>query len=186
MNAFLVAGSAIAIVTYFPLWKQIHSRKVSQNLLTWILWGSVDFLIATQIIFEKGNFLLALTYAAGSLVTACFIYKAKNISEWTLFESFVVVLVFISMLIWYFSGAKIAIIASSTAVFISGIPQIIDAYKKPHEMPFLIYLSYMAANFFSIAGAKNWSVEERFYPVVTGILCFLILVCVSRKFLKKS
>lgn len=182
MNIYLFIASAIVIATHFPLWKQISGRKVNQNLLSFILWGTIDLLTGIEIIFERGNFVLAIIYAFGSFVTAVFIFNAKNKSKWTWFESLVVSLVFLSMAIWYFSGTRTAIIASTTAMFISGIPQLLDAYKKPREMPFLVYLSYLVANCFSVAGGKNWSVEEEFFSVVATILCFLIVICVFRKF----
>lgn len=182
MNIFLFIASAIVVATYFPLWKQIRDKIVSQNLLSFILWGAIDLLIGIEIIFEKGNFILAIIYAVGSFVTAVFIFRAKNIPKWTWFESLMVFLVFVSMAVWYFSGTRTAIIASTTAMFISGIPQLIDSYKKPHEMPFFVYLSLFVANCFSVAGGKNWSVEEEFFPVVATILCFLIVICTARKF----
>lgn len=182
MNGFLIVASMIAIATYFPLCKQIKSGSVKQNLLTWILWGCIDWLIGIEIFFEGGNFLLAITYAFGSFSTTVFIFKAKHENIWTKFESIVVFLVFISMVMWYLSGGKWAIVASTTAMVISGIPQLVDAYKKPHDMPLLAYLAYLAANCFSVVGAKEWSVEERLYPVCAGILCLSAVVFMARRF----
>ena len=182
MNVFLLSASVIAIATYFPLQKQIRSGEVTQNLLTWVLWGVLDLLIAIEIIFEKGNFLLALTYAVGSFIISIFIFRTKHKVEWTWFETMVIFLVTVCIVIWCFSGTKNAILASTIAMFISGMPQLVDAYKKPHEMPIVAYVGYLAANCFSVAGGKNWSVEERFYPIMAGLLCFLILVCAARKF----
>lgn len=182
MNIFLVLASVIAIATYFPLQRQIVSGKVTQNLLTWILWGTIDLLIGIESIFGEGNFLLALTYGLGSFVIAGFIFKTKHKTEWTWFETMVIVLVVVCLLIWYFSGTKIAIIASTLAMFISGIPQLIDSYKKPHEIPVVAYIGYLTANCFSLAGGKSWTIEERFYPVMAGLVCILILACSVRKF----
>jgi len=37
MNALVWTGSILALLTYYPLWKQIKSGKAKQNFLTWAL-----------------------------------------------------------------------------------------------------------------------------------------------------
>lgn len=186
MSGFTLAGSILALLIYFPLWKQIRSGEAKQNYLTWILWGLLDFIVAATIIVQHGNWLLPITYGFGSLITFYFILKAGEKASWTWFETMVVSLVIASMVIWYFSGSKIATIASTSAMLIAGIPQLIDTYKKPHEMPLLAYFGYFIANCLSTAGGKNWSIEERFYPTGAAIFCLLIALLSARKYLQKQ
>lgn len=185
MDALVWAGSILALLTYFPLWKQIVSGKAKQNLLTWVLWGVLDTVVAATIIVQGGSFLLPVTYGMGSIVTAFFILKSGNKTTWTWFETMVATLTIASMVIWYFSGSKIATVASTTAMLIAGIPQLIDAWKKPQDMPFLAYISYSIANCLSVAGGKSWAIEERFYPASAAIFCFLIATLAARKFWPK-
>jgi len=182
MNALIWAGSILALLTYFPLWKQIRSGKAKQNLLTWALWGVLDAVVAATIIVQKGNFLLPVVYTIGSTLTVYFILKAGNKAAWTWFETMVASLTIASMVIWYFSGGKVATVASTTAMLIAGIPQLNDAWKKPQDMPFLAYISYSIANCLSTAGGKSWAIEERFYPAGATVFCFLIAVLAARKF----
>src|SRR3989344_6235065 len=133
MNALVWAGSILALLTYFPLWKQIRSGKAKQNLLTWALWGTLDAVIAATIIVQRGNFLLPIVYTIGSMLTVYFILKAGNKTVWTWFETMVVLLTIASMMIWYFSGGKAAAVASTMAMCIAGIPQLVDAWKKPQR-----------------------------------------------------
>ena len=119
MNVLILAGSAVAILTYFPLWKGIRTGKVEQNLLTWALWGVLDLVVAATIIVQGGSFLLPIAYTIGSSITAVFIAKSKGKASWTWFESLVLSLVLASMVIWYFSGGKVATVASTIAMVIS-------------------------------------------------------------------
>ena len=187
MNALTLAGSALALLTYFPLWKQIRSGSVKQNLLTWALWSTLDAVIAGTIIVQKGSFLLPVVYALGGSMTVFFIARSRSKARWTWFESMVSFLVLASMVIWYVSGSKVATVASTVAMLIAGIPQIADAWKKPKDMPLMAYSSYFVANCLSTAGGKNWSIEERFYPVSAGAFCLLIPVLAAwRVFVRPS
>jgi hypothetical protein len=186
MNAFTWRGSILALLTYYPLWKQIRSGGAKQNLLTWALWCILDAVVAATIIDQKGSFLLPITYALGSSVTVFFIWKAGNKAAWTWFETMVASLTIASMVIWYFSGGKVATVASTMAMIIGGIPQLIDAWKKPQDMPILPYTSYFVANCLSAAGGKSWAIEERFYPLGAAIFCLSIAVLSIRKFRLKT
>lgn len=186
MNALIWAGSILALLTYFPLWKQIRSGKAKQNFLTWALWSALDAVVAATIIVQEGNFLLPVVYTIGGTLTVYFILKAGNKAAWTWFETMVASLTIVSMVIWYFSGKKMATIASTTAMLIAGIPQLVDAWRKPQDMPILVYSSYFIANYLSMAGGKSWVVEERFYPASAAVFCFLIAVLATRKFWLKQ
>lgn len=181
MNAFIWAGSILALLTYYPLWKQIRSGEAKQNFLTWALWGALDFVVAATIVVQGGNFLLPVIYGVGSLVTVFFIWKSGDKATWTWFETMVAFLTIASMVIWYFSGGKIATIASTMAMLIAGIPQLIDAWEKPRDMPILVYFSYFIANCLSAAGGKGWAIQERFYPTSGAIFCLLIAALALRK-----
>lgn len=181
MNAFILIGSLIAVLTYFPLWKQIRAGKVEQNLLTWALWATLDLVVAATIIVQSGSFLLPIAYFVGSTITVFFIIKSKGKASWTWFESLVASITIVSMVIWYFSGGKVATVASTSAMIIAGIPQLIDAWKKPHSMPFMAFCAFLLANLLSTAGGSDWSIKERFYPASVAVYCFLIVLVSSRK-----
>jgi len=180
MNVLVLAGSALATITYFPFWRQIKFGEVKQNFLTWFLYGIIDSLIFLTIIVQDGNFLLSFVATIGSFITAFFIARSGAITQWILF------MVFGCMIMWYFSGSKIATILSTLAMTIASIPQLVDAWKNPQEMPFLAYISYFLANSLSTLGGNNWSIEERFYPASATIVGFISLVFIARKFFNKE
>ena len=187
MNFWILSGSLLAFLTYFPLWKQIRSDEdeVEQNFLTWFLWGILDLIIAIALIIQGGNFLLVSVYAAGGLVSAFFIWRINGFS-WTWFDLFVVFLVFVSMVIWYHSGEWMATIVSTIAMLIASIPQLVDAWKKPENMPLVAYFSYFVANVLTTVGGQDWSVKERFYPATCAVLCLLFVLFAARRFYLES
>lgn len=181
MNALVLAGSAVAILTYFPLWKQIRSGKAKQNLLTWVLWGTLDLVVAATIIVQHGSWLLPMVYAFGSGVTVLIIKRHGDKASWTWFETMVASLVIVSTVVWYLTTDATATVASTCAMLIAGIPQLKDAWRKPHEMPLAAYAMYTLANILCTAGGADWSIKERFYPASAAVFCLLITALSARR-----
>ena len=186
MSTLTWVGSALGLLTYFPLWKQIRAGDVEQNVLTWALWAALDSIIAAAIFSQGGSFLLPMIYGLGSLLTVIFLIRSGNKAVWTWFEVFVAFLAFLSMVVWYLSGDKVATIASSVAMMIASIPQIKDAWKKPREMPLLVYCSYLVANCLVTAGGADWSIKDRFYPTSATFVCGFIVALTLRKYRRVS
>lgn len=180
MSSLIVLSVILALGLYIPLCVQIFTGKVKQNMATWLLWGLIDGVAAGSLIVQHGNYLLPAGYTLGAVITTLFIIRSKSIT-WTWFESLVTVLVVICIIIWALSGPKMATVASTLAMVIAGIPQLFETYRKPHDTPLIIYTGYIIANGLSAMGAKDWSIEERFYPVCATIYCVAISVLASRK-----
>ncbi len=185
MSSFTTLSVVLALLLYVPLCVQLLQGKAKQNLATWIMWGSLDLIVTITIIVQHGNYFLPAAYVLGCGITLLCMIKFGDL-VWTSFESFVAFLVLVCLIVWGFSGSKIATVASTLAMAIAGIPQLIDCYRRPHGMPFLIYIGYTVANLFSVLGGKNWSIEERFYPIMAGIYCLLFSALASRKFWVKQ
>lgn len=186
MNLWLILGVIIGICMYIPLSVQILSGKVEQNLVSWFLWFVLDGVAAGSLILQKGNYMLPLVYALGSLIIAIFIFAKSGNAVWTRLEVMVVILVAICMIIWYFSGSYYATIASALAACIAGIPLILDSYHNPHKQPLFVYVGYCFANFFSTIAGKEWSVQERFYPFCMSAFTVLVVVLTLRRFLNRG
>lgn len=180
VNSYVFLSSVLALVLYVPLCIQLLSGKVKQNLATWLLWSILDGVAAGTLIVQGGNFWLATTYTLGSAVATLCILKSKMV-KWTWFENFVSLLVIICIIVWISSGSKVATIASTLAMFIAGIPQLIETMRKPHETPILIYFGYFIANSLSILGGKDWTIQERFYSSSAAIYCFILVLFAMRK-----
>ena len=187
-NPCIALSSIIAIVLYYPLCKGILStdpkKKIEQNVATWILWTALDLIAAITIYKNDGNFVLVTAYVAGGTVTSCCILRSCKIS-WTWVETLSTGLVAICLVVWSIYGSMATVIVSSIAVVIATIPQVVSAWKKPEDNPFLIYIGYIIANTLSLIGGKEWSIEERYYPALCTGACLVTTLCIARKFEKK-
>lgn len=180
MSSLIILSVVLSLLLYIPLCIQIITGEVKQNFATFLLWTILDGITTIMLIMENGNYFLAGSYTIGSAVVMLCIAKTKNV-EWTWFESFVTFLIGICLVIWRYSDTKTAIIVSTLAMIIAGLPQLRKSYQEPWNSPLLIYLGYFVANCLSVLGGKNWSIEEIFYPICLGIYSLVISVVVLRK-----
>ncbi len=177
-------SSLIALLLYYPLISGILKGEIKQNVATWILWILLDVIALVSIILQKGNYLLLVFYCTcGTIVTLSLVYK--RLFSWTKFESFVLGLVTICLVVWSLSGSRWATIASTIATCISGAPQIRDSWRTPNRTTGMIYMGYVVANGLSFFGGKTWTIEERFYPGMTALLCLAIAMASFRKRVQK-
>jgi len=178
-------GVIVGLITFIPLCFGIYTKSIRQNPTTWILWAALDAVSAASIMYRGGNWLLPFAYSVASGITCIFILKSKNPISWTWFETMVATFVLICLIVWGTSGARVATIASSLALFGAGIPQLVDFIKRPWENSILVYLFCTIANILVILGGKDWSVEERFYPTTAVIYTALVVIATSQKFFNK-
>ncbi len=185
MNWFGFLGNLIGILMYPPLCREILRGNVKQNFATWILWATLDGIVAASIAFQHGSFWLPVIYTVGSGVTALCIWRCCE-RTWKWFETTVTLLAVICMIIWVHSGPYVATIASTTAIGIATIPLLVDCYQKPHEVPMSSYVGFFLANAFTVLGGKEWAVRDRFYPSGAALLCLLILGLGAQKYFRRS
>jgi len=181
MNLWTQTSTVVALALYIPLCMQIFQGKTRQNIVTWLLWTILDGVAAASLVVQKGNYLLPLAYTFGCAVTTLFILRSSK-WEWGQFEKLITCLVIICALAWITSGPKTATVASAMAMCVAGLPQLLDTFQKPHEAPFWIYIGYLFCNSMSVIGAKNWSIEERFYPSSAAIYCLILITFAMRRF----
>jgi hypothetical protein len=179
---FIWSSGIIAFMLNYPLISGILKGQIKQNVATWILWISLDVIALVSIILQKGNYILLIFYCTcGTIVILCLLYK--RLFKWTKFETFISVLVCICLIVWYVSGPKGATIASTIAVCISGLPQIRDSWLVPNSRTGWIYVGFIIANGLFFLGGKAWTIEDRFYPGMMAIMCFVVAIaCFRDKF----
>jgi|JI9StandDraft_2_1071091.scaffolds.fasta_scaffold04890_3 hypothetical protein len=173
-------SGAIGILAYALLIIALFRTKTEQSFAAFLLWALLDGIATVTTILEHGNYWLALSNAIGSTVITILLMYKKQVS-WSWVESMTAVLVVICLIIWYTTGEQAGIIASSLAVVIASIPQMVDTYKKPEATPTYIYLVFLTANILSFIGGSAWTIEERFYQVCAIFLCVVIGVFSLRK-----
>lgn len=172
-------SGAIGILAYLLLIVALLRANTEQSFAAFLLWALLDGIATITIILEHGNYWLALANAIGSsIITLLLIYK-KQVS-WSWIESMTALLVLVCLVIWYTAGEQAGIIASSLAVVMASIPQMVDTYRKPEATPRGVYLVFLTANTLALIAGNAWTIEERFYAGCSIFLCGVIVVCSFR------
>lgn len=177
--AQLLSG-IIGIIGYLLLIAALFRTATEQSFAAFLLWALLDLIATITTVLTGGNYWLALANAAGStIITVLLIYK-KQVA-WSRVESMTAVLVIVCLVVWYVSGERAGLIASSLAVVIASVPQMVDTWRKPKATPVLVYVTFLIANVVALISGKAWTIEERFYACCGIFLCSVIIVFSLRR-----
>ncbi len=180
MELTQLLSGLIGIVAYALLIRALLRTSTEQSFAAFLLWAMLDLIATITTIIAGGNYWLALANAIGSTVITCLLIYKKQVT-WSWVETMSSVLVVICLIVWYTAGERAGIIASSIAVVIASVPQMVDTWRKPEATPLVVYLVFLAANITALVGGKAWTIEERFYACSGIFLCSVILLFSLRK-----
>jgi len=180
MNYLQPISGVIGLVAYALLISALLKSKTRQSFAAFLLWAMLDIIATITTIIEGGNYWLALSNAIGSSVITLLLVSKKQVS-WTWVESMTACLVVGCLIVWFTTGEQAGIVASSVAVVIASIPQMVETFKKPEYTPILPYAVFLGANIVSLMGGKEWTIEERFYQCCSIFLCVVIVAFALRK-----
>ncbi len=170
-----IAGATLAFCAYIPLAHSILRNKASQSFAAFFLWALLDSIATATSFLHDGNFWLPFSNVVGSSTIAIILISKKQVS-WSWVETMTAVLVIICLAVWRMSGEKAGIIASSLAVVIATVPQMVETYKKPADTPVNVYFIFLAANVLSLLAGESWTIGERFYAACSVFLCLMVIV----------
>lgn len=158
----------------------IYRKTMKLSFSTYFIWFVLNLIICTALIIENGNYFLSLAYTILNFTISLMIFQSEKRITFQRWEKVVVILSFVCMIIWYFTNGVYAVITASIASVIAGLPQLILVYKHPKLTSSTVWLLGTLAPLFSVLGAANWSVVERFYPMsflvygITGLSLLFI------------
>jgi hypothetical protein len=172
---------SLAIALYIPLLIGIWKDGLKQSFATWLLWVALDTIALLSILAQDGeNYKVLVSYVRGGvLVTISLMCKKQT--TWTRRDTAVVLLVIDCLVVWYQSGPKWATVASTIAVCISGIPQIVESNSERDRKTGIIYSGYVVVNTLYFLSGEKWSIEDKFYPAMMIPLCATIAWVSFRK-----
>ncbi|GAB3226735.1 hypothetical protein [Spirosoma arcticum] len=181
MNDYLpqIAG-LIGLSGYVVLFVGLLKTKIEQSFAAFMLWAMLDIIATITTILEEGNYWLALGNAAGSTAITGLLVIKKQVS-WSWIETMTALLVLVCLVIWFTTGEKAGLIASSLAVIMASVPQLVATYKKPWTTPTAIYVVFLIAAILSFIAGKSWTIEQRFYSGCAVFLCSVIVLFSLRK-----
>ncbi|MGC3944885.1 MAG: hypothetical protein QM762_10280 [Chryseolinea sp.] len=175
----LLAG-IVGFCAYIPLTIGIVNERTRQSFAAFLLWGLIDGVAMVSSILQHGNFWLATSNVAGTFfIAGLLLYKGQF--EWSKTETLTSVLVVVCLIVWYLSGNTGAIVASSLAVILAGIPQMLHTMRHPEHTPTAVYMIWLSANTISFFSARAWTIDEVFYASCSLLLCAIILAIAGLK-----
>jgi hypothetical protein len=180
MKVIEIAIIFTGILPYILLVIAILNGSVKQNFATWILWLALDCIMLRGIIVQNGSPILYSVFTFGTLAVTIVIVIKKQIS-WSKFESFVSLLVLLCMTVYVTSGAYTATIATTVALFIAGIPQIVDTYRNPHTASTSAYLFFTTSSFLSLIENQKWTVPDKLPQINSMVFCVIVMLLSLRK-----
>jgi hypothetical protein len=140
----------------------------------------IDTIATITTYLEDGNFWLALGNAIGSSTMALLLALKAQVN-WSWIETMITALVIVCLTVWYTAGEQAGIVASSLAVVLASVPQMVETYNKPWATPAGAYIIFLTANIISFIAGKSWTIEERFYSGCSIFLCAVIVLFTQRK-----
>ena len=178
MRLIVIASIVTGVIPYILLTKGVLKGTIKQNFATWILWLILDSIVLKGTFEQHGNVILFSVFTAGTFVVTMILAFKKQFLEWRWFETYVAMMTAVCIGIYFSSGPYVATIASTIALAIAAIPQIVDTYTHPETSPTIANLFFAASSGFSIIGAKDWTVQERL-PQTQAFCIIAIIVLLS-------
>lgn len=175
-----IAGAAGALLLFAPMAVEIvRTKGGGQSFTTWMLWAMLDSILAVSTIFERGNFLLPLGYAIGGwLLTALLLARTRL--TWGRLDTVVLALVAGCLAGWALGSARLAIIMTTTAVCLAGIPGLLELWRQPQRAVARIWAGYALTNVLAFFGGTAMTVEERLAPGAFALLSLVMFIAGRR------
>jgi hypothetical protein len=170
----------VGFCAYMPLIAGILRNTAQQSFAAFFLWALLDSIATVTTFLQGGNYWLPFSNVVGSSAIAILLVIKKQVS-WSWIESMTALLVVVCLCIWYTAGEVPGILASSLAVVIASIPQMVETYRRPDTTPVIAYVIFLAANMLSFLAGRSWTIEERFYAGCSIFLCLVIVLLALRK-----
>ena len=172
---FSIAGAFVGIIAHVPLIKDIVKNEDGYSFASYALWSILDFIAARSLFLQDSDYTLSLVWGscAGTIAILLLVYKKIS---WSWVETMVVILIAITLTLWYIFGSKVALISTISSLVIASIPQIKDAFIHPNRKVGRVYILFTIGAFISIFSAKAIRLTELIYPTTATILCGLILI----------
>jgi len=180
----LVAGVVLVIAVLTK-----HPKAKSLSFATFFLWAGLDFINAGSAYAGGQPIVLPLAFGTTSLFVA-FALVIRGQFEWTWFETLITIGVIICAVVWNTAGATAAFWASITSLFLAGLPQTVEAYKRPETMFRIPWILYWLACVSATSGIFIQGKEDLDQLIYAGMGIFtlglLILFIYTRPPSKKA
>ena len=146
----------------------------SQSFFTNLLWAVLDTLVyITAVEEESSSLMLVFGCILGSFSTSLLLIKYDKKKEWTRDESITLIIVFVIIFFWIYSGSNLlGLILAVIAEIIAGWPQMKKSWKKPgSRMMLTSYSLFIIVYVLSIINSPDWQLKNIIFPISFFIYC---------------
>ncbi|MEK7602349.1 MAG: hypothetical protein AAB472_02595 [Patescibacteria group bacterium] len=181
MQIDLLMGAGIAAAfAYIVIFTGILRGQTRMNIATWLVWSIVNTVVTAAII--KSGFShpwMNITFMIGSIVTLLLSLRRGNWS-WGKIETICSIIALVAMVCWFYFGPTQALVLGVTAMFVGGVPQLIDTYHRPGDQQSWTWFLFLTSCTLSLMGAPTWDLAHVLYPifglVMNGFMFLFILL----------
>ena len=175
MSTLAIIGGVVGILACIPLLLAI-SNGLKQNMISFGLWATLESMLAISLFEEKGEFIQLCGFALGSWLIVILCITKKQKASWGKLEFFVIFLIACCIIAWCLGGSLVAVVATTCAITLAGIPQMLDIWKDPRNGSVPTWVLFEISNVLTFIGAKDWSIENRLFSGVGTIFCLIFVV----------
>ncbi len=176
----LISSFVLAVLAYGILCYGVLFKGAVQPLSSILLWFALDGLAAWTAYRSGGNWLLAAGYTLGCLAAVlASIYKGHT--AFVKSDLWVTMTVIVCVVVWLSVGNLAGLVASSTAMFIAGVPAMIYYAKQPQDGQLAVWLIFCLANAIGLAGRQGDALEDWIFPVLALAGSGIVTILIARK-----
>ena len=188
LSAFAIALTFIAFVPYIT---SILQNKTQPHAFSWIVWGSVTFIIFLAQLADGGG---AGAWPIGvsgiiTLFVAILAYLKKSDhmivkKDWLFF-----IMALTAIPFWYVTSNPLwAVLILTTVDLLGFVPTFRKAYSYPYEEQLTFYIIITCRNLIAIVALEHYSLTTILFPAATALACtlFIQMVIYRRTIIKQG
>ena len=186
----LLSGVAITLtfIAFFPYIHSILKGKTKPHVFSWVIWGSVTFVVFLAQLAGRGG---AGAWPIGisgiiTIYVAFLAYTKKSDSTITGTDWLFFISAMTSLPLWYFTSDPLWAVVILTTVDVIGFgPTVRKAYIYPYDEQLTFFAIITIRNLISILALEHYSLTTVLFPALTGLAClmFILIVTYRRKML---
>ncbi|MEK7642147.1 MAG: hypothetical protein AAB365_04145 [Patescibacteria group bacterium] len=174
-----------ALLICIPVMWRISQGDVF-NPASYFLWSLLSLVCVLVLLRDKkGGHTMMIGYVASDFLIGFYAYRKLGKASFGSFEWLIVALTGVCVCIWLWcehvarrdkkQDFKPSVITNTVACMIAGIPQIIDSFKNPYQVSFVICAFYMLVSGLAYYGEKP-TLNGRLLPGVSIIYWIIMIV----------
>lgn len=172
---------ALTFIAFLPYIRSITQAKTKPHVFSWVIWGSVTFVVFLAQLTDKAG-AGAWPIGVSGIITiyvAFLAYRHKSDSSITRTDWLFFITAMTSLPLWYITSDPLWAVVVLTIVDLIGFgPTFRKSYAHPFEEQLMFFTLIAARNFISIMALEHYSLTTILFPAATAVTCLLFILMV--------